>query len=145
MIIYDKFREFLSYVMKKRFSLNINDKKEEDINSEFFRKLHPHKGDEDLSSYKNDNNEINSNNFEIRNYIELEMNMNTDEAKGIHTDKSNMYLNEEKFIRIEIKDEQHPVVLEKVNNCKEIKIDEKSIHVVNKNKEDNPSNSNENK
>lgn len=122
MIVYDKFREFLSYVMKKRFSLNINDKKEEDINSEFFRKLHPHKGDEDLSSDKNDNNEINSKNFEIRNYIELEMNINTDEAKALHSDKSNMYLNEEKFIRVEIKDEQIPVVFEKVNNSKDLKI-----------------------
>jgi len=122
MIVYDKFREFLSYVMKKRFSLNINDKKEEDINSEFFRKLHTHKGDEDLSSDKNDNNEINSKNFEIRNYIELEMNINTDEAKALHSDKSNMYLNEEKFIRVEIKDEQIPVVFEKVNNSKDLKI-----------------------
>jgi hypothetical protein len=145
MIIYDKLREFLRYVTKKSYSLNLNDKQEEDINSEFFRKLHPHKGDEDLNSDRNDNDEINSNNFVIRNYIELEIYKNSDEANALQTDKSNLNLIQEKFIQIEIKEEQVPIEVDKGGNAKDEQIKESRIKIINNNQDDKKSNCNEDK
>jgi hypothetical protein len=108
MVLYDKLREFVSYVTKNSYSFNYNNSKQEDINSEFFRKLHPHKGDDEPSFEEqrldNLNIEMNSNKFVIRNYIEIEINKNNEEEQRLNSIKDK--INDENFIQIEIKEKK---------------------------------------
>lgn len=92
--VYKKLREFLNHVTKINFSLNSGGSKH-DINSDFFKKLHPPEDDgNNLQSDKNANEEDNFRNIVIRNYIEtdnnnishkqVEMKVVKEEGKDIH-------------------------------------------------------------
>ena len=104
MILCDKLRDFISFATKKRYSLNLEHSREDDVNSEFFRKLNPHRGDDEPSMERNEGgikNENNSVNFVIKNYIDVEVNKNSDENQTLNT-ANKIKINEENFIKIDV-------------------------------------------